>query len=121
MGFGGHGNQIRDVLHIDDLIELLKIQIKSFKNINNQTFCIGGSNKSYTSLKNLTKLCQKFTKNKIRFNKIKETSIYDIPYFVTNNSKATRIYNWKPTKSISVIVNDTYNWLLKNKNKLKNL
>jgi len=121
IGFGGHGNQIRDVLHIDDLIELLKLQIKSFKNINNQTFCIGGSNKSYTSLKNLTKLSQKITKNKIRFNKTKKTSIYDIPYFVTNNSKATRTYNWKPTKSIWVIVNDTYNWLLKNKNKLKNL
>jgi len=121
IGFGGHGNQIRDVLHIDDLIDLLKKQLRSFKKINNQTFCIGGSTKSYTSLKNLTKLCQNITKNKIKFNKIKKTSIYDIPYFITDNSKAIRAYNWKPTKNISVIVNDTYNWLLKNKNKLKNL
>jgi CDP-paratose 2-epimerase len=121
IGFGGHGNQIRDVLHIDDLIDLLKKQLKFFNKINNQTFCIGGSSTSYTSLKNLTKLCQKITKNRIKFNKIKETSIYDIPYFITDNSKAIRAYNWKPTKNISVIVNDTYNWLLKNKNKLKNL
>lgn len=121
IGFGGHGNQIRDVLHIDDLIELLKEQLKSFKKINNQTFCIGGSTTSFTSLKNLTKLCQKITKNKIKFDKVKETSIYDIPYFITDNSKVLKTYDWKPMRNISDVVNDTYNWLLKNKNKLKKL
>ena len=121
IGFGGHGNQIRDVLHIDDLIELLKKQLKSFKKINNQTFCIGGSTTSFTSLKNLTKLCQKITKNKIKFDKVKETSIYDIPYFITDNSKVLKTYDWKPMRNISEVVNDTYNWLLKNKNKLKKL
>ena len=121
IGFGGHGNQIRDVLHIDDLIELLKKQLKSFKKINNQTFCIGGSTTSFTSLKNLTKLCQKITKNKIKFDKVKETSIYDIPYFITDNSKVLKTYDWKPMRNISEVVNDTYNWLLKNKNKLQKL
>lgn len=27
-GYGGHGHQVRDVLHIDDLCQLLEIQIK---------------------------------------------------------------------------------------------
>ena len=29
IGYGGYGNQIRDVLHIEDLTDLLKVQIKS--------------------------------------------------------------------------------------------
>ena len=44
-----------------------------------------------------------------------KTSIYDIPYFVTDNKKVTKTYKWKPQKNIFDIVNDTYNWLSKNK------
>ena len=31
IGYGGHGNQVRDVLHIDDLCDLILLQIKSFQ------------------------------------------------------------------------------------------
>ena len=121
IGYGGHGNQIRDVLHISDLIDLLKKQIKNFNKINNQTLNVGGSTNCYTSLKNLTKICEKITKNKIKFSKIKKTSIYDIPYFITDNSKVSKLYKWKPKKNIFDVVNDTYKWLLKNKSNLEKL
>lgn len=121
IGYGGHGNQIRDVLHISDLIGLLKKQIKNFNKINNQTLNVGGSTNCYTSLKNLTKICEKITKNKIKFSKIKKTSIYDIPYFITDNSRVSKIYKWKPKKNIFDVVNDTYKWLLKNKSNLEKL
>ena len=29
IGFGGHGNQVRDVIHIDDVCEIVSLQIKS--------------------------------------------------------------------------------------------
>jgi len=50
--------------------------------------------------------------------KIKKTSIYDIPYFITDNSKVTRAYGWKPKKNISNIIKDTYKWLKINKSNL---
>ena len=104
IGYGGHGNQVRDVLHISDLVDLIKIQIKQFNKLFNNTFCVGGSNQSKISLKELTKICEKITKNKIRFKKINKTSIYDIPFFITDNSKVTRYYKWKPKKNILDIV-----------------
>ena len=67
IGYGGYGNQIRDVLHIYDLCELVKLQIKKINKINNKLFTVGGSKKSYTSLKNLTYLCEKITGNQIKF------------------------------------------------------
>ena len=115
IGYGGNGNQVRDVLHIDDLIRLINIQIKSFNKIYNRKFCVGGSNKSYTSLKDLTKTCEKVTGNKIKFKKIKKTSIYDIPYFITDNSYVKKTYKWTPKKNILDIVKDTYKWLIENK------
>jgi len=119
IGYGGFGHQVRDVLHIQDLIDLIKIQIKKFNQINNQTFTVGGSTKSFTSLKNLTKICEVITGNKINFSKISKTSIYDIPYFITDNKKVTRTYGWKPKKKINNIVQDIYKWMSLNKGQIK--
>ena len=118
IGYEGLGNQVRDVLHVDDLSELINIQIKNLNKINNTLFTVGGSKKSYTSLKKLTEICQKITGNKLSISKIKKTSIYDIPYFITDNSKVTRAYGWKPKKNISNIIKDTYKWLKINKSNL---
>ena len=118
IGFGGHGNQVRDVLHVDDLVNLINLQIKKLNSIYNKKICVGGSKKSNTSLKNLTSICQKITGNKLKYTKVKNTSIYDIPYFVTDNTLANKIYKWQPKKNIIDIVRDNYKWLIENKKNL---
>ncbi len=119
IGFGGRGYQIRDVLHVDDLCELILKQINNINKINNKLFTVGGSIKSNTSLKNLTKVCEKITGNKILFSKISKTSIYDIPYFITDNEQVSKIYKWKSKKNIKVIVNDIYKWFNKDYKNIK--
>ena len=119
IGYGGNGLQIRDVLHIYDLIDLIKIQIKKIKKINNKTYTVGGSKKSYTSLKNLTRICEIFTGNKIQIGKKKSTSIYDIPYYISNNKLVSKIYGWKPKRNINAVVKDTYMWMNNNIKDLK--
>ena len=119
IGYGGYGNQIRDVLHIDDLCRLIEIQIKKIATINNLLFTVGGSKKSFVSLKNLTDLCRSFTGNTIKIGKIPKTSTYDIPYYITNNRLVSKTYNWKPKKSIFDVVKDTYLWISNNKKSLK--
>ena len=115
IGFGGLGNQVRDVLHIYDLCDLIFLQIKRFNKINNKMFTVGGSKKSYVSLKQLTKICEKITENKIKFSKVPKTSIYDIPYFITSNNLVIKTYRWKPKRSILEVVTDTFLWLKNNK------
>ena len=115
IGFGGKGYQVRDVIHIDDVCKIILIQIKKIKNINNNIFNIGGGFKNSISLKILTNKCEKLTKNKINIKKITKTSVFDIPYFITDNSKITKTYNWKPLKSIDQILKDIYLWVSKNK------
>ena len=115
IGYGGFGNQVRDVLHIDDLCNLIFTQLKKFKKINNQIFNVGGSKKSNVSLKNLTHICQKVTGEKIYISKTSNTSAYDIPYYITDNTKVTNVYGWKPKNSIYDVINDTYKWLNTNK------
>ena len=111
-----------DNLNYDQRIENLRrknenilIQIKNLKKINNDIFNIGGGMKNAISLKNLTLKCEKITGNRLAFKKIKKTSIFDIPYYVTDNSKVKKIYKWKPSRNIDKILNDIYIWLIKNK------
>ena len=115
IGYGGYGNQIRDVLHIDDLNELILLQIKNINKINNKLFTVGGSKTSYTSLSQLTKLCQKITGNKIKMGKVSKTSSYDIPYYLSDNTHVSNTYRWKPKRNINQVVMDTFLWLKKNK------
>ncbi len=87
IGFGGYGHQVRDLLHIDDVCEIIYLQIRRLNKINNETFNIGGGPRNSISLKNLTKRCEVLTNNKIRIKKTSRTSIFDIPYYVTDNKK----------------------------------
>ena len=119
IGYGGYGNQIRDVLHIDDLSELILLQIKNINKINNKLFTVGGSKTSYTSLSQLTKLCQKITGNKIKMGKVSKTSSYDIPYYLSDNTLVYNTYKWKPKRNINQVVMDTFLWLKNNKSIIK--
>ena len=119
IGFGGKGLQVRDVIHITDVCKLITKQIKKINSINNLTLNAGGGAKNAISLKKLTKICEKITSNKIKISSKKMTSEYDIPYYVTNNSKVKKIYNWNPQKKILDIVTDIYDWMRFNRKVLK--
>ena len=119
IGFGGYGNQVRDLLHIDDVCNIVHLQIQKLIKVNNETFNIGGGPRNSISLKNLTKKCEILTKNKIKIKKTSTTSIFDIPYYVTDNKKIFKYYKWSPSKNINDILSDIYIWL-KNNKKIRN-
>jgi len=120
LGYGGMGDQVRDVLFIEDLCRLILIQIKKFKKFENNLFCIGGGIKNAINLRNLTNICQKITKNKIKIINKPKTSIYDIPYYVTSLDKIIQISNWKPKINLNQGLFEIYNWMINNKNEIKN-
>ena len=66
----------------------------------------------YVAICQLTIKCQKITGNKIPIKKVKKTSVFDIPYFVTDNNKIKKIYDWAPSKSIDQILKDVIYWLI---------
>ena len=112
IGFGGKGEQIRDVMHINDLCDLVNLQIKKFNKINNIVLNLGGGPKNAISLKKLTKICQGTTNRRVVIKGIRKTSIYDIPYYVTNLKKVKNTYNWQPKIRVKQIVNDIYKWMI---------
>jgi CDP-paratose 2-epimerase len=119
-GYGANGSQIRDVLFVEDLNNLIKKQISKFEFISNKLFCVGGGLNNSLSLKQLTNFCQIITGNKVKIYKDKKTSKYDIPFYITNNEKVSKIYSWKPLKPLNKGFEDIYNWMIQNKSSIKN-
>ena len=118
LGFGGFGNQIRDVLDIDDLCSLIKEQIIKINKINNETFNVGGGLKNSISLRELSNYSTKITTNHVRIKKKISTSKYDIRYYVTDNKKIYTKYKWRVKKNIKKIIHETLDSLILNKKKL---
>jgi len=118
-GYNGSGNQIRDILFINDLCELLYLQIKKFKKIKNQTFCVGGGIKNSVKLNQLTKICEEITKNKLKIKNDLSTSIYDIPFYITSLNKVKKYYNWLPKTDLRKGLYVILKWMKNNYNLIK--
>ena len=50
IGYNGDGKQVRDILHIEDLFNLIDTQISNFDSLSKLTFNVGGGLRNSTSL-----------------------------------------------------------------------
>ncbi len=110
-GFGGTGKQVRDLLHPDDLIELLLKQLDCPDCWENGVFNVGGGRETSISLRELTELCREITGRTAAVESIEETSPVDIPLFVTDARRAGLIFNWQPRKKAIQIVDEIADWI----------
>jgi CDP-paratose 2-epimerase len=118
IGFGGTGKQVRDMLHVADLFDLVDKQLHQIDKVNGQIFNVGGSNESSASLLEMTEICQKITGNIIPITSVAETRQADIRSYITDNSKITATLGWKPTKTAYDIFADIYEWIKENEDQL---
>jgi CDP-paratose 2-epimerase len=120
-GFGGEGKQVRDLLHPQDLFELLKKQINTLDKNTGEIFNVGGGRHVSTSLKELTALSQEVTGSKVPIQKQAATTPVDIPLYISDNRKATEAFYWTPQRSVKTIVGEIHSWLRDNDADLKPL
>jgi len=113
----GNGKQVRDILNIDDLVNLIDVQIHNFDNLKNQTYNIGGGIENSISLLELDNLCKELIKDKkVSFQKERNL---DIKYYVTDYSKISKY--WKPKKNVKTTVMEIIDWVKYYEKVLKNL
>ena len=99
-----NGKQVRDILHINDLCNLIDLQIDNWSKVNSQVFNIGGGMGNSLSLMELTKLVNQITDIYLPISKEKNKRNGDIRIFITDNKKIKNILGWAPTLSTRTIV-----------------
>jgi len=121
IGYGGMGKQVRDLLHIEDLIDLVDLQIHNIEKFNNKIYNAGGGLQTSASLLEMTAICEKITGNKISIESELTNRPADLRIFVTDNSKINSEIGWAPKKNVETIFSDIFNWLHSNEEKLKDI
>lgn len=111
VGYGGRGKQVRDVLHVDDLLDLVLYEAADLDAVNGRVFNAGGGVEVSTSLLELTTLCRELSGNVIEVGHVAETRPADIPIFITDHAAVTRATGWQPRRGLRTIVADIIAWL----------
>lgn len=120
-GFAGRGQQVRDVLHPDDLFELLQRQLGVVESWNADIFNVGGGRDISFSLSELTAICREVTGRHVDINPAPETAPVDIPLYLTDITKAHTAFNWQPRKTVTDIVNEIHTWIRSNESVLRDI
>jgi CDP-paratose 2-epimerase len=121
IGYGGTGKQVRDILHIDDLIDLVDLQIHNIEKFQGKIYNAGGGLANSVSLQEMTAICEKITKNKIEIGSEKENRPADLRLFITDNSRITRETGWEPKKNVETVFTDIFNWIKDNEKQLETI
>jgi CDP-paratose 2-epimerase len=111
VGFGGLGLQVRDVLHIDDLYDLIRLQIGGLERFAGAVFNVGGGRERSVSLLELTRLCRDRSGRDIVLTQSSDTTPADVPYYVTDNAQVTAASGWAPRRDVGALLDDIYSWL----------
>lgn len=119
IGYGGIGKQVRDMLHISDLVRLIDLQIHNIDKFNNTVFNAGGGVGSSASLQEMTAICEEITGNKIPIKSVTENRPADLRIYISDNTAIEAATGWKPEKTAKDIFADIYSWLRDNEQALK--
>jgi len=117
-GFGGDGLQVRDLLHVEDLGDLVRYQMNHLGAVDGRTFNVGGGVANSISLRELTALCEARTDRRLSLTSEPATRPDDIPYYVSNNHSVTNATGWTPKHNVEQTLDDVVNWLADNRNEL---
>ncbi len=121
IGFGGKGRQVRDMLHVRDLLDLVAYQAAGIDRLNGNTFNVGGGVENSVSLLELTDLCREVTGNTLKIGAEPEERPADIPYYVTDNTAVCRACGWTPGRNLTTIASDTAQWMHDNRDVLRSV
>tara|TARA_B100000315_G_C14584369_1_gene592119 strand:- start:718 stop:1803 length:1086 start_codon:yes stop_codon:yes gene_type:complete len=121
IGYGGTGRQVRDILHIDDLADLVASRLTDIGNHKGYIFNVGGGAKNAVSLGELTQLCQDISGNQLDIGSVIKERPNDIPWYVTDNSKILQTGGWSPQRGTKAILTDIHHWLVEHQATLESL
>jgi len=110
-GFGGKGHQVRDVLHVADLFDLISLQTAGLDQHAGRSYNVGGGIRTSVSLAELTDLCRARTASRLEPGEDPTTRPADIPYYVTDHGAVTRATGWTPKRSVEMILEEVVEWL----------
>jgi CDP-paratose 2-epimerase len=111
IGYGGTGKQVRDLLHVDDLVELIDRQLSSPDEWAGRTLNVGGGREISLSLAETTELCRELIGREVPVGSAGEDRPGDVRIYLTDASRLYSLTDWRPQRSAADTLADTAAWL----------
>jgi CDP-paratose 2-epimerase len=119
IGYGGTGKQVRDLLHVDDLLELVEEQLVRPEHCAGLTFNVGGGREGSLSLVEATALCRELTGNDVPVVARPERRAGDVPVYLSDCSALYAHTSWRPRRGPREVMVDTLRWIEENADALR--
>jgi CDP-paratose 2-epimerase len=114
IGYGGKGKQVRDLLHIDDLVDLIEDQLGRPEFWSGTTANVGGGRDCSLSLLETTEICRALTGNAVKVEASDETRPGDVRVYLSDCSRLFEQTEWRPRRSPSDVLEDIFQWIRQN-------
>jgi CDP-paratose 2-epimerase len=111
IGFGGHGKQVRDLLHVEDLVDLVERQLLDPEAWDGRTVNVGGGRECSLSLRETTEICRRLTGNDVEIGAVAETRAGDVPVYLSDCTKLFSLDDWRPRRSAEQVLTDIHDWI----------
>jgi CDP-paratose 2-epimerase len=112
IGFGGTGKQVRDLLHVEDLVDLLAEQLSDPAHWDGGVANVGGGTRRSLSLLETTALCAEITGNSVEIHGTAETRPGDVSYYISDCARLEAMTTWRPRRDARAILSDIHQWIL---------
>jgi CDP-paratose 2-epimerase len=119
LGWGGQGKQVRDVLYVDDLYDLVERQLAMWPAISGRTFNVGGGADCSLSLRELTDLCQAATGRRIAIASSSANRPQDVRCYLTDNRLVEATAGWRPRTPPVVVLEHVVRWITDHRDRLE--
>jgi CDP-paratose 2-epimerase len=110
-GYSGSGKQVRDVIHIEDLFQLIDFQINNLNDFNGKTYNVGGGLEHSFSLLELTELARELTGVTMDVKADPSERVADLKLYLTDNTLVEKETGWSPSISVRDTVQDVITWM----------
>jgi CDP-paratose 2-epimerase len=114
IGFGGTGKQVRDLLHVADLVDLVDEQLGSPSAWVGQTFNVGGGRACSLSLQETTAICRELTGKDLEVAAVRENRPGDVRCYLSDCSALYAHSAWRPKRGPRDILADILTWISEN-------
>jgi CDP-paratose 2-epimerase len=111
IGYGGSGKQVRDLLHIEDVVELIEEQLLDPDRWAGFTANVGGGRECSLSLVETTEICRALTGNEVPIEGTPETRPGDVPIYISDCDLLYRHTDWRPRRGPTDTLEDINRWI----------
>jgi CDP-paratose 2-epimerase len=114
IGFGGAGKQVRDLVHVDDAVDLIDEQLREPEPWAGATVNVGGGREGSLSLTETTAICCELTGNRPPIHPVAETRPGDVPVYLSDCARLSSMTDWRPRRTPEQTLADIFEWVSAN-------